>query len=212
MLQTANILIADDHEFYRKGLISALKNIPGVKVIGEVSNGHECLNFIKSQPVDIILMDLNMPVLNGIKTAFRAFGIIPLVKIIALTEFVEETNVHEILRLGFAGLVTKDIDSAGLIHAVEEVIKGNNYYSPSVMDVIIRDRDSKDSKKLTKREMHIIKLVAQGLTNQEIADILNVAYRTITNHRANMHKKTGVRNTIQLLSWGMKNKLIEKLN
>lgn len=210
MTSISTILVIDDHEFSRKGLILALKEFPDVKVIGEVSSGSECLEIIQKTHIDIILMSIRMSGMNGIETAKKVIQKKPETKVIAMIDFIEDENIKNVIDAElFSGVLLKNIGSAELKHALHNVINGKIFYSPELIGVLSAGkRLGKPSIHLTKRETEILQLVAKGLTNQKIADKLNVSIRTITNHRANMHKKIGVSNTIHLISWGIKNNIL----
>jgi len=209
MSEAGKILIIDDHELYRKGLVQVLNSFEFIKVVGDLSNCRDCITSLKYIECDIILMDLNIPGENSIKTANKIQESHPNIKIVAMADFIEDANKYEIMGFGFDGVITKDIDTAGLKHALQNITKGNKYFMPEIISLIsYRPKTSK----ITKRESEILSYVAKGLTNQKIADTLHVSLRTVTNHRANMHKKIGVRNTIQLLSWGIKNKFLKSIN
>mgnify|MGYP000232909698 CR=1 FL=1 len=211
MVNSKSLIIVDDHEFFRKGVMLTLERFSFIKVIGEASSGTEFLDMIKKKPADIILMDINMPGMDGIETTRKALQMNPNLKIIALTMFGEEQYLDSMIDAGASGFILKNIDAAGMEYALKTVSEGKNYYSPEVMNFFANKRASKGKQKLTRRETEILEYVAKGLTNQQIADTLYVSLRTITNHRANMHKKLGVKNTIGLLSWAIKNNIIKKI-
>lgn len=211
MVNSKSLIIVDDHEFFRKGVMLTLERFSFIKVIGEASSGTEFLDVVKKKPADIVLMDINMPGMDGIETTRKALQMNPNLKIIALTMFGEEQYLDSMIDAGASGFILKNIDAAGLEYALKTVSEGKNYYSPEVMNFFANKRASKGKQKLTRRETEILEYVAKGLTNQQIADTLYVSLRTITNHRANMHKKLGVKNTIGLLSWAIKNNIIKKI-
>jgi DNA-binding NarL/FixJ family response regulator len=211
MAHIKNLIIVDDHEFFRKGVMLTLERFSFIKIIAEASNGLEFMELLKKKPVDIVLMDINMPGMDGVETTKKALEVNPNLKIIALTMFGEEQYLESMIDAGASGFILKNIDAAGLEYALKTVSEGKNYYSPEVMNFFANKRSKKNQTRLTKRETEILEYVAKGLTNQQIANTLYVSLRTITNHRANMHKKVGVKNTIGLLSWAIKQNIIKKI-
>jgi DNA-binding NarL/FixJ family response regulator len=212
MKDITKIIIVDDHELYRKGMMNALEQFSNIQVVGEASNGSECLKLLKQKHVDIILMDIQMPEMNGLDAARETLLIYPNMKIIAMTAFSNDEFIEDMFNIGVSGFILKNIDVSDLKYAIKTVIEGKEYYSPEVMSYFTRNKlNAKTSKRVTSREKEILQLVAMGFTNQQIADKLYVSKRTITNHRANMHKKLGVSNTIQLLSWAIKNNIIKDI-
>ena len=211
-MNISRVIIVDDHEFFRKGVILTLNRFPFIKVVGEASSGENFLEVIKQIDTDIVLMDIKMTGMDGIETTIKALDFKPELKIVALTMFGEEQYLESMIDAGAVGFLLKNIDAAGLEYALRMVSDGKNYYSQELMDYFVKkQRPSKDEITLTKREIEILQMVSEGLTNQQIADKLYLSLRTVTNHRANMHKKTGVKNTVGLLSFALKNNLIKKI-
>lgn len=211
MAQNTRIIVVDDHEFFRKGVILTLNRFSFVKVVGEASNGKEFLEVLEKQKADLILMDIKMPVMDGIEATRKALISNRDIKIIALTMFGEEQYLESMIEAGASGFLLKNIDAEGLEYALQVVSEGKNYYAPEVMNLLVQKQRKEKASVLTKREIEILQFVAEGHTNQQIADKLFLSLRTVTNHRANMHKKTGSKNTVGLLSYALKHNLIKKI-
>lgn len=213
MEQVLKIIVADDHEFFRKGVIMALSRIKNVNVIGEASNGQEVLDLLEIQSPDVILMDIKMPVMDGIEATKQVLDINSNIKVIALSMFSEEVYLEGMINAGVFGFLLKNSESKDLERALDNVSQGKQYFSEEFIPYFTNKYMNKDKEEdkalLTKRELEVLNLVAHGLTNQQIANKLFVSIRTITNHRANLNAKTGSKNTVNLLSYAIKHKLIK---
>ena len=187
-INVQQIILVDDHEYFRLGLKMVLDHLPYVKVIGEASNGIECLELLRTSKVDIVFMDINMPEMDGIEATQKALELNKDIKIIALTGLNDQ--YEKMIIAGACGIICKDVKSDKLEYALQQVISGKNYYSPDVIDYMMkREQFNRNHVAFTKREVEILNLIAEGYNSQQIADKLFISHRTITNHRANMHKK-----------------------
>ncbi|HNW99689.1 MAG TPA: response regulator transcription factor [Bacteroidales bacterium] len=207
------IVIVDDHEIFRGGLKLLINRLKNVKVIAEASNGKEFLDLLEFNIPDIVLMDIEMPVMNGIEATKKAIERYPELKIIALTMFNDEEYVENMIEAGVKGFLLKNINKDNLDKAIQSVISGNNYYSEELFKYFTKKISHTDKKetpeiKLTQREIEIIKLSFEGLNNKEIADKLFISERTVVGHKSNLLSKTGCKSTIHLLAYVIKNKLI----
>jgi DNA-binding NarL/FixJ family response regulator len=208
------LFIVDDHEIFRNGLKMVLNKLKYISIVGEASNGQEFLDMLPGIDADVVLLDIEMPVMNGIDAARHAIKIHPNLKIIALTMFNDEDYIQSMMDAGAKGFLIKNINKDTLDKAVQMVAMGGNYYSEELFDFFTR-RVSKDEKSatsnlhLTNREKEILQLLVEGLSNKEIADRLFVSERTIVGHKTNLLAKTNCRNTVNLLAFAIKNKLVE---
>jgi DNA-binding NarL/FixJ family response regulator len=208
------IAVVEDHSFYRNGLCLAIKRFKFAELVFEASNGFEFIEKQREKPVDIVLLDIMMPVMNGYDTVIESKKEFPGLKIIILTMLEEDESIEQFIKAGVQGYLLKNIDNKGLEKALKAVASGQNYYSKELMGFFTRKlrgeyEKPKNDSLLTKRELEILKLVFDGLSNQEIADKLFVSIRTVTNHRYNLNIKTSAKNTAGLISYGLKNKLIQ---
>lgn len=213
MNDIVNIIIVDDHEIFRNGLKMVVGKLKYAQIIGEASNGHEFLELMKMKKADIVLMDIEMPLMNGIEATEKALEYDAEMKIIALTMFNEDDYIQSMMDVGVKGFLIKNISKEILDKAILTVHKGGNYYSEELFhffskQLIKDDKKSKTDLKLTKREKEILQLLSEGLSNKEIADLLFVSERTIVGHKSNLLSKTGCKSTISLLSYAIKNKLV----
>ncbi|MBI5218862.1 MAG: response regulator transcription factor [Bacteroidia bacterium] len=208
------IIIVDDHEIFRKGLRMVLNKFDHSAVVAEASDGQEFLNMLSTTEANIVLMDIQMPVMNGIEATVKAMELKPELNIIALSMFGEEHYLQSMLEAGAKGFLLKNIDRDKLYKAIEVIAAGNNYFSEEFLVFFTRKflskpKDSKITPKLSDRELEVLTLIATGKTDKEIADALFISERTVNGHRANLISKTGSKNTVNLLVYAIKNKLID---
>ncbi len=213
MDDSVKIILVDDHEIFRKGLKVVLNKLKYAKVIAEAANGEDFLKLLKDNSPDIILMDIQMPKMNGIDATTAALKINPDLNIIALTMFNENDYIQSMIDAGVKGFLMKNINKETLDKAIQTVVNGGSYYSEELFDFFTRQitREEKPATidvKLTKREKEILQLVCEGLSNKEIAEILYVSERTVVGHKSNLFAKLDCKNTISLMFKAIKSKLV----
>jgi len=211
MKKTYNIVLVDDHSLFREALKFILVQNACLKVIAEASNGKEFLEILGNCTPDLALVDISMPLMNGIDATREAIRKYPDLKVIALSMHNDEAYYFKMLEAGAHGFVSKEVGGAELIEAIFMVLNGENYYSNQVLCKIIKDFfqkgepkqvDEKKEVKLSKRENEILKLICNGYSNNEIAAMLGISRRTIEGHRSNLLCKTGAKNSIHLVLYG----------
>lgn len=210
-MEIITVLIADDHIIFRKGLRAVLNEIPFVKVIGEASNGNEALAALKQSPADVILMDIKMPVMDGIEATQKVKEKYPDTDIIALTMHEEIGYFNKMIEAGAMGFLLKKTGKDQLSDAIESVFNGGTYFSEEFrMSASQYDFGQKQQSniKLSERELQVLELICKGNSNAEIAKHLGVSQRTIDGHRARLFDKTGAKNAPNLVLYAMKNNLI----
>jgi len=213
MDEQVKIIIVDDHEIFRNGLKMVLGRLKYIHIVGEASNGQAFLDVIRTTPVDIVLMDIEMPVMNGVDATHLALKEWPDLKVIALTMFNDDNYIQSMMDAGVKGFLIKNINKDTLERAIKTVYGGGNYYSEELFNFFTKQISKDDSIvkteiKLTHREKEILQLLSEGLSNKQIADLLFVSERTIIGHKSNLFTKTGCKSTISLLSYAIKNKLV----
>jgi Response regulator containing a CheY-like receiver domain and an HTH DNA-binding domain len=212
-MEENKVIIVDDHKMFRSGLRFLLSNIPNITVIGEASNGKEFLKMAENETIDIALMDINMPEMNGIEATRIAMEKYPDLKVIVLSMHGEEEYYDQMLDAGVKGFLLKNSDADELIAAIEAVIAGKSYFSQELLvDILDQKRLQKlrtDTVKLSTRELEVLKLICDGFSNAEIAEHLFISQRTVDRHRANLLSKTGCKNSTSLVMYAVKNKIIE---
>ncbi len=214
MDKKVKIIIADDHEIFRKGLKVILNRLKNVDVVGEASNGDELIDIVSSINADIILMDIEMPGMNGIEATREILSKKPGVKIVALTMFNDEQYIQDMLDAGAKGFLLKNITKQILDKAIRTIADGNNYYSDELFSFFTKriagEKPVKDNElTLTNREKEILQLICEGLNNEEIGAKLSISERTVIGHKSNLLAKTNCKNTPGLISYSVKNKLVK---
>jgi DNA-binding NarL/FixJ family response regulator len=206
------IVIADDHQLFRNGLKILLDAFDEFSVVGEAVNGEELINIVKNSQCNMVLMDIDMPVMDGIEATKQAIKIRPEIKIIALSMYGEEDYYYRMVDAGAKGFLLKDSDINEVKDAILTVVNGGNYFSQQLLHNVIQRIKTRESEtklaNLSAREKEILLKICEGLSNQEIADNLFISKRTVDKHRANLLSKTGSKNTASLILYAIKNKLI----
>lgn len=206
------IILVDDHEFFRKGVNISLKGQEEIIIIDEASNGLELLKKMESAKPDILLLDIKMPEMDGIEATKRVKSLYPDVRIIALSMLDEEKYLEKMIQIGVQGYLLKNSNAKTLISAIKQVAEGKQYFSSEFIPYFTKkympQGELENTEKLTKREIEILKLIAEGLTNNEIAIKLFISLKTVKNHRTNIISKTGSKNTASLLMYAIKNNII----
>lgn len=201
------------------GIRALLRDAGDIEVVGEASNGADVLAFVEQHPVDVILMDINMPVMNGIETTIHLAKHFPLIRVIALTMHSERAFITRILKAGAAGYVLKNTGKQELLAAIHKVAAGDTYFSNEVASVMMEQYMPSSSRRtdaepsiheLTRREVEILRLIAQEMTNNEIAERLFISTYTVETHRKNLIRKIGVKNTAGLVKFALQQGLTEE--
>jgi DNA-binding NarL/FixJ family response regulator len=212
-----NILIADDHTMFVDGIDSILKVEAGMFVVGRSYDGPAVIEFVKSNAVDIVLLDVNLPGMSGIEVCKELHTHHPTVKVLAISMFNEESFVSEILNNGAKGYILKNTGREELLKAIRTVAEGESYFSKDVTETIMkglmnqRKAASKSNAffpKLSRREKEVLKLIAQEFTTQEIADSLFISLKTVESHRSSLLSKLNARNSVGLVRIAMENNLL----
>lgn len=211
-MEKIKIIIADDHQLFRNGLKILLNSFADFEVVGEASNGREFLDLIRIIHADVVLMDINMPEMDGIEATSEGIKMIPDLKVIALSMYGEEEYYNRMVDSGAKGFLLKDSDIDEVKEAIRTVYKGDNYFAQKLLYHVIqkikRREHDVNTARLSKREKEILSKICEGLSNQEIADVLFISKRTVDKHRANLLAKTNSKNTASLILYAIKNKLI----
>jgi len=212
------IVIAEDHTILREGLRALLSSHPGFDIVGEAENGLDAIRCVVKLTPDLVLMDLSMPKMNGMEAIQEIKKRCPATKILALTVHRTEEHILATLQAGADGYALKDSTHADLVTAVNSVLKGKPYLSPGVSEKVIEGylegkrtlRTTSSWDTLTQREREILKLIAEGYKNKEIADYLCISVKTVEKHRANLMEKLNLHNAQALTALAMEKGLIHK--
>jgi DNA-binding NarL/FixJ family response regulator len=217
MNRKLSIIIVEDQHIFRKGLILLLKEIPGIQIFGEASNGEEFLKMIENERPDIVFMDIQMPVMNGIDATKNAIALYPDLKIVAISMFGDEEYLVSMLEAGVKGFLLKTVEEYELKKAIELVSDNKNYFSDELLPVLTNSLVNRKARsetpepelreELTKREIEVLDLICKGFTIKEIADKLFISQRTVDGHKANLFRKTGVDSSVKLVTFAIRNNL-----
>jgi len=216
-MASIRVLIVDDHTLFRESLRSLLKRDSNIEVVGDAEDGIEAIAKTALLRPDIVLMDVVMPKMNGMAATRRIKREAHRVKILALTMYETEQYVHEMLRAGASGYVSKKASGRELIASIQAVCHGDIFLHPSVAKNIVNGYldqskvETKESKRkrLTNRELDVLSLVTEGKTNKEIAELLNLSISTVQTHRLHLLKKLHVHDRTQLVRYAIREGLIE---
>ena len=213
MTKAIKIFLVDDHTLFREGLNFLLSNYDLIAEIHEAENGKELLKNVLNVKPDIILMDIEMPGMNGIEATKESLKIYPESKVIALSMYANENFYSEMIDAGAKGFLLKNSKFEDVKKAITDVYDGKNYFSPEILEAIIKNLNKKKYKKtntyITKREIEVLYNICKGLSNQEIADLLYISKRTVDKHRENILLKTESKNTAGLVIYAIKNEIFE---
>lgn len=206
------VLLADDHRLFREGLRGLLSVQSGIEVVGVAADGAELVSLTESVEYDVALIDIEMPVMNGLEAAEKILTAHPEARLVALTMHNDEAYYYRMVELGVKGFLLKNSDIDEVVCAVREVCAGGSYFSQELLDSLVsnlKESQVEAEPLLSEREMEVLPLICQGLSNQEIADKLFISKRTVDNHRANIIEKSGCKNTAGMVVWAIKNGLVE---
>ncbi|MEO9965131.1 MAG: response regulator transcription factor [Reichenbachiella sp.] len=216
-MSNISILVVDDHSLVREGVITMLSIYDDFEIIGEAESGEEALQKIATQAPDVVLLDINMPGMNGIETAKKIGEDHKEVKIIILSMEVTQDHISEAIKAGVAGYLAKDTKKDILAEAIRKVMQGEQYFGQKISQVIFKgfynqskgERVANENKDLSKREVEVLRQIASGLSNREIADKLFISIRTVDAHRNHIMQKLGLKSTAELVKYAIREKIIE---
>jgi len=209
------VLVAEDHTIVRKGICSLIDGKADIQVLGEAENGREAIEKVTALSPDVVLMDISMPYLNGLEATRQIKKMFPQIKILALTMHTNEEYILQILQAGASGYVIKQAAPAELISAIHAVYAGDSFLSPTVSKTIIDEYlkhaspgVQEEREKLTDREREVLQLIAEGYSNREIADKLQVSIKTVGVHRTNLMEKLEIHNVTDLVKYALRKGII----
>jgi DNA-binding NarL/FixJ family response regulator len=221
MTQPISVLVADDHTIVRRGLISLLSIAEGIRVVGEAADGRTAVERALEIDPDVVLMDINMPLLNGLEATRKLKKEAPHIRILVLSAHDNEEYILQVIQSGANGYLLKNSSADDLFSAIRSVYTGHAFFSPSVSKVILESYlkasgsmdDQSDAgrvpeSRLTSREREILQLVAEGKTHQQVADLLHISVRTVDTHSNNIMKKLDIHDTAGLATYAIKNGIV----
>ncbi len=211
------ILIADDHDVVRSGLRALLRTSPDFSIVGEAVDGEEAVRMTEKAKPDVVIMDISMPNLDGIAATKIIKERFPEVKVVILTVHQDEEYAYQILRAGASGYVLKNAGKKDIFKAIGSAMSGERFFSPGISNIIVEGFIKRASEtpaaeqagvpatgqQLTKRELEVLKYIAMGHTNRQIADALFLSFRTVNTHRANIMQKLDIHETAGLVRYAI---------
>lgn len=210
------IVVADDHTIVRSGVISLLSLNTDFEVVGEAENGREVIDLVRTKNPDVVLMDIGMPVLNGLEATRRIKKEFPQVKVLVLSGYDNDEYILQMIQSGANGYILKNSFLDDLYSAIRSVHEGMAFFSPSVSKIIVESyvnqpeegASKKPRRLLTPREREILQLIAEGHLHHQIAERLNISVRTVDTHRQNIMKKLDIHDTAGLVTYAIKNGIV----
>lgn len=214
-----SILVVDDHQLVLDGLVSIVNELDDFEIIATARNGKEGLQLAGTFQPDIILMDIDMPIMNGLEATRRIKSEFNEIKVVILTMHNEVSLIKKVMEIGADGYLLKNADREEFYTALCTVSKGKSYFSAEVTQRLLHpernskpqfevDENSVQLSKLTEREVDVLKQIAEGLSNKEIGEELFISHRTVDTHRTNLMKKLEVHNIAGLIKFAIKNGLV----
>jgi len=205
-MNNINVIIVEDHEIFRNGLKYAIGNLDNITVIAEFNNGQECLDNINNYDVDLIFMDIKMPILDGIQTTTQLIKKYPNLKIIALTVFEDDKYLQNMIDAGAKGFILKNTKKQELKIAIQSVLNNNTYYSQKLLKYFNNQQNS-NKKIFSKIEIEILQLISKGL-NDDICEILYINKDILEQHKIELMNKTNSKDIIDLISYSLNNNIV----
>ncbi len=207
------VYIVDDHTLFREGLRFLLTQSDVVSQVYEAKSGEEFLEHVAQAKPDVVLMDIEMPLLDGIETTKRALKLMPELRVIALTMYSDENYYTEMIEAGAMGFLLKNSRFEDVERAITEVSNNRNYFSAEILSYLVRMLEQKHTRtktdELTNRELEVLMCICRGMSNQEIADKLYISKRTVDKHRENILQKTQSKNTAEMVVYAIKNRFFD---
>ncbi|MEJ2597579.1 MAG: response regulator transcription factor [Anaerolineales bacterium] len=203
------VVVVDDHAMVRRGLASFLRITPDIHLIGEAADGQQAIQVIENTQPDVVLMDLVMPVMDGIETIHQIRSRFPAIQVIALTSFSDQDMVQKAIREGASGYLLKNVSGEDLAEAIRSACAGQVTLAPEVIrDFILSKQQRSPGESLTKREREVLALLVKGRSNPEIASSLTISRSTARAHVSNILAKLGVSNRAEAVAMALRNKLV----
>lgn len=215
-MQKIKVLIVDDHTLVRDGIRALLALVADINVVGEAANGKEALEKVKRLAPDVVLMDLAMPIMSGLEATRRIRKRFPGTKVLALTQYEDREYIIPTIEAGARGFVSKTAAFSELASAIQAVYQGGSFLSPMAAAAVVEECQQKVAiegekdpyQNLTDREREMLKLVAEGYTAKEIADMLVISLRTVETHKTNLMKKLNIHNKADLIRFAIRKGII----
>ena len=217
-MKRISVLLVEDHAVVREGLRALLKSEDDIEVVGEARNGREAVQWIAKLLPDVVVMDIAMPLLNGVEATRQLLKLAPATKVLILSAHSEDEYVHQVMAAGAAGYLIKQTSANILVKAIREAHRGRTFFSPSISkrleDLQEKSmgrgkRPRKGAARLSPREVEVLQLIAEGMANKETAGQLGISIKTVEKHRQNLMSKLGIHDTAGLTRYAISAGIIE---
>ncbi len=215
-MNSIKTIVVDNHKLFREGVRFALSQYEDIEMLDEAANGAEYLNLLSHKHPDIVLMDIDMPVMNDFEATQKSLRLFPDLKIIILSMHGDQDHYVKMIELGVKGFILKDSGASQLHQAIVEVFNGNNYFSHELlMNMILKRNSSPHGEQLRKqldiseRELDVLRLLCKAFSNKQIADELFISTKTVEGHKAKLMDKTNTTNSVALVLYAIKNGIVE---
>jgi len=216
-MKPISVLLADDHNVVREGLRALLSAEPDIEIVGEAANGSQAVRLAKERQPGILIMDLAMPGLNGLEATRQILQELPSARIIILTSYGDDEYVKQMVEAGVAGYLKKQTAAQDLVKAIHEVHRGNVFFSPSVARRLCEQSRAKANlsgrprsrNQLTRRELQVLRLIAEGAANKQMAADLGISVKTVEKHRQHLMKKLGIHDVASLTRYAAEKGIIQ---
>lgn len=210
---TINVVIADDHSIFRKGLVAALDKYSHIAIIAQAENGKDLVDKLENNKTDIVITDIHMPKMDGIEATSIITKRFPQTRVIALTMYDKEDIIKQILKAGAKAYLLKNSEESEIVHAIQAVYQNDYYYCNSTVSKMMNSTEQRTSKgnsslNFTKKELSVIELVCKQHCNKEIASKLGVTVRSVESAKERIQTKTGARNMVGIVLYAIKNMMI----
>ena len=218
-VKSISVLLAEDHLIVREGLKTLLQAEEDIKVVGEAANGRQAVDLVKKLSPRVVVMDIAMPLLNGLEAARQILKIKPATRVLILSAHSDDAYVEQVIELGGAGYLIKQTAAHVLPVAIREVVKGNFYFSPAIANRFDRQHNNANhfsslkmkTVRLTSREMEVLQLIAEGKANKETASELGIGIKTVEKHRQHLMQKLDIHDTAGLTRYAISAGIIESI-
>jgi DNA-binding NarL/FixJ family response regulator len=217
-MKKITVLLVDDHTVVRQGLRALLKTEEDIEVIGEAENGRQAVALARKTPPDVVVMDVAMPLLNGLEATRQILKSMPSTKVLVLTSYSDDECVEQLMRAGAAGYLIKQTAANELLKAIREVQRGNAFFSPSIAkrlrdhcrEAFTTGQPSRRAGELTSREFEVLQLIAEGFSNKQIAGELSISIKTVEKHRQQVMNKLNIHDVAGLTRYALSKGMVER--
>ena len=212
------VLLVDDHTVVRQGLRALLSSEEDIEVIGEAENGRQAVMAARKTPPDVVVMDVAMPLLNGLEATRQILRLVPTAKVLVLTSYGDDDCVEQLMQAGAAGYLIKQTAANDLLKAIREVQRGNAYFSPAIAkrlrdqcrEAFTSGQPARKAGELTSREAEVLQLIAEGFSNKQIAAELSISIKTVEKHRQQVMNKLNIHDVAGLTRYAISKGMVER--